>query len=146
MNKRLSVKQGPNRFRYGFQVCINDESKKHIGWINAHYIDNNYCYINGEGMFTIGINIPDLNSRRKGYATEAWALYIKYALDNGIEGIYTQTWSENIRVIGLMKKLGFEECNCEKGFRIVRGKPYDGLTFKLNIRKYKEFMEEYDSI
>ncbi len=62
----------------------------------------------------------------------------KYALDNGIEGIYTQTWSENIRVIGLMKKLGFEECNCEKGFRIVRGKPYDGLTFKLNIRKYKE--------
>lgn len=23
MNKRLSTKQDPNRFRYGFQICIN---------------------------------------------------------------------------------------------------------------------------
>lgn len=144
MNKRLSIKQDPDRFRYGFQICINDETEKHIGWINAYQIDDNYCYTSDDGKFTIGINIPDLNSRRKGYATEAWNLYIKYALDNGIEDIYTQTWSGNIRVIGLMKKLGFRECNREEGFRIVRGELHDALTFKLNILKYKEFNKEYN--
>lgn len=136
MIKRLSIKSDPDRFRYSFQICANDETKKHIGWINAYYIDDDYCYTKNKGKLTIGIDIPDLSSRRKGYATEAWSLYIKYALDNGIEEIYTQTWSGNIRVIGLMNKLGFEECNREEGFRIVRGNLYDGLTFKLNIIKY----------
>ena len=139
MNKRLSIKQDPNRFRHGFQICINDGTKKHIGWINAYHIDNNYCYTSGDGKLTIGINIPDLSSRRKGYATEAWSLYIKYALGNGVKDIYTQTWSGNMRVIGLMKKLGFEECHRKEGLHIVRGDLYDGLTFKLNIIKYKEF-------
>lgn len=142
MNKRLSIKHDHNRFRYGFQICINDRTEKHIGWINAYNIDDEYCYTNGDGKLTIGINIPDLSSRRRGYATEAWAIYIKYVLDNGIENIYTQTWSGNIRVIGLMRKLGFEVCNREEGYRIVRGKLYDGLTFKLNIIKYNEFIKK----
>ena len=146
MNERLSRMQDSNKFRYGFQICVNDETKKHIGWVNAYYIDNDYSYTNNEGKLTIGINIPDMNSRRKGYATEAWMLYIKYAMDNGYRDIYTQTWSGNIRVIGLMRKLGFEVCNLEEGARIVREKIYDGLTFKLNIRKYKELINKFDSL
>lgn len=146
MNKRLSKKQDPNRLRYGFQICVNNETKKHIGWINAYSIDDNYCYTKYDGKLTIGINIPDLGSRRKGYATEAWSLYIIYLLDNGIEEIYTQTWSGNIRVIGLMRKIGFVECNREKDFRIVRGKLYDGLTFKLDIKRYNQFIEDYNII
>ena len=142
MKKRLSIEQDPDRFRHGFQICINDETQKHIGWINAYHIDNDYCYTSDDGKFTIGIVIADLGSRRKGYATEAWNLYIKYALDSGIEDIYTQTWSGNTRVIGLMKKLGFEECHREEGIRMVRGELYDGLTFKLNVLKYKEFNRE----
>ncbi|MDD2494480.1 MAG: GNAT family protein [Tissierellia bacterium] len=114
--------------------------------INKNSIDDNYCYTNGDGKLTIGIDILDLNSRRKGYATEAWSLYIKYILDSGIDDIYTQTWSGNIRVIGLMKKLGFFECNREKGLRIVSGELYDGLTFKLNIKKYDQFIKEHSII
>lgn len=140
MEKRLAIKQESNRFRYGFQICINDETHKHIGWINAYYIDDNYCYTNGDGKLTIGIDIPDLSSRRRGYATEAWCLYINYLLEHSIHDVYTQTWSGNIRVIGLIEKLGFEEYNCEEGFRMVKGKLYDGLTYKLNIHKYKEFI------
>ncbi len=146
MNKRLSAKQEPYKFRHGFQICINDEAKKHIGWINSYHIDDDYCYTGNEGKLTIGINIPDLSSRRKGYGTEAWILYIKYILNNGIEDIYTQTWSGNIRVKGLIRKLGFEECSCKKDFRSVRENLYDGLTFKLNIIRYKEFIKEYSSI
>ena len=140
MQKKLSIKQEPNRFRYGFQICINDETQKHIGWINAYDIDDNYCYTNGDGKLTIGIDIPDLSSRRRGYATEAWSLYIKYLLKNSIDDIYTQTWSGNTRVKGLIAKIGFEECSRKVDFRMVKGKSYDSLTFKLNIRKYKEFI------
>lgn len=146
MNKKLSQPQDPNRLRYGFQICINDGTKKHIGWVNSYYIDDNYCYTKNRGKLTIGIDIPDLSSRRKGYATEAWCLFIKYLLDNGIEEIYTQTWSGNIRVIGLMEKLGFVECNREKDFRLVRGELYDGLTFKLDNEKFMRFYNDYFNV
>lgn len=138
MTKRLSRKLDPNEFRYSFQICINDESKKHIGWVNAYYIDNDYQYTEGQGYLTIGINIPDLNSRRKGYATEAWLLYIRYALNNGYKDIFTQTWSGNFRVIGLIEKLRFKECMRKKDLRKVRGKLYDGLTFKLDLNSFKK--------
>ncbi len=146
MEKKLCEKQDPNRFRYGFQICINDEIKKHIGWINAYKIDDEIFCSDDDCKLAIGIGIPDLSSRRKGYATEAWDLYIKYLLDNGTKDIYTQTWSGNIRVIGLIKKLGFEGCYREESFRIVRGVLYDGLTFKLNIERYKVFVKGYNII
>ncbi|NLY85772.1 MAG: hypothetical protein GX077_05440 [Tissierellia bacterium] len=38
-------------------------------------IDDNYCYIQDNGKLAIGIVIPDLASRGKGYAAEAWCLY-----------------------------------------------------------------------
>lgn len=137
----LAIEKDEHRMRWSFQICINDESRKHIGWINAYRIDDNYRYTLGAGHCTIGINIPDMSSRRKGYATAAWDLFIHYLLNSGIEDIYTQTWSGNERVIGLMNKLGFEECHREYGFRTIRGKLYDGLTFKLNKEKYKDFHE-----
>lgn len=137
----LEEEKDENRIRWSFQICINDESRKHIGWINAYNIDENYNYTKDDGYCTIGIDIPDLSSRGKGYATASWDLFIDYLLSNGIGDIYTQTWSGNERVLGLMKKLGFEECNREHGFRIVRGQLYDGLTFKLNRQKYKDFHE-----
>lgn len=137
----LGKEKDENRMRWGFQICINDESRKHIGWINAYNIDDSYIYTKGNGYCTIGIDIPDLSSRGKGYATASWDLFIQYLLRNGIGDIYTQTWSGNERVIGLIKKIGFEECNREYEFRIVRGQLYDGLTFKLNREKYKDFHE-----
>lgn len=128
-----------NRMRKSFQICINDESRKHIGWMNSYNIDNNYNFTRGQGHCTIGIDIPDMSSRRKGYATASWGLFIQYLLSNEIEDIYTQTWSGNERVIGLMNKLGFEECNRVNGYRTIKGQLYDGLTFKLNKEKYSDF-------
>lgn len=135
----LAKEKDENRMRLGFQICINDENRKHIGWCNAYRIDDNYKYTKEDGYCTIGVGIPDLSSRRKGYATASWDLFIQYLLNNGIKNIYTQTWSGNERVIGLIKKVGFEACNREYGFRTVRGQLYDGLTFKLNWEKYNDF-------
>lgn len=145
MNKKLSKPKNPNEIRYGFQICINNRTMKHIGWVNSYFIDDNYCYTANNGKLAIGIDIPDLNARRKGYATEAWCLFIRYLLDKGFEEIYTQTWSGNTRVIGLINKVGFVECDRKKNYHMVKGKLYDALTFKLDIGKFNEFYKDYFS-
>lgn len=132
----LTKEKEEERMRWGFQICIHDTSRKHIGWCNSYRIDDNYTYTEEDGHCTIGINIPDVSSRRKGYATAAWDLFIHYLLHHGIQNIYTQTWSGNTRVIGLMMNLGFEECCRKHGLRTVRGELYDALTFSLNLDKY----------
>ncbi len=136
-------KKDPDEMRWSFQICINDESRKHIGWCNAYYIDENYLYTQNKGYCTIGIDIPDLSSRRKGYGTAAWDLFIQYLLSKRIKDIYTQTWSGNTRVLGLIEKIGFEECNREENFRTIRGKLYDGLTFRLNKERYYKFHKKF---
>ncbi|MFX0548532.1 GNAT family N-acetyltransferase [Hathewaya histolytica] len=77
------------------------------------------------------MDIPDKSARRQGYATEALGLFIQYLKGNGIKEIYTQTWSGNLRMIGLAHKLGFKETNRKCDIRMVRNEKYDGLTFKL---------------
>lgn len=73
-------------------------------------------------------------------------VYIKYLLDNGIEEIYTQIWSGNYRVIGLMEKVGFVECHREKNTCRVRGNLYDDIAFKLNVKVFKEFIRHNNII
>jgi len=114
--------------------------KTHIGWCNVYHIDNEFNYTINGGYCTIGINIPCLKARRKGYATSAWKLLIEYLLSKNIEDIYTQTWSGNTRLIALANKVGFEECNCNIGERSVKGVLYDGLTFKLNKWRFKQLL------
>ncbi len=136
--KKLNNKDSMRR---GFQICVNDEGKKHIGWCNSYEISDNFEYTHQGGHCTIGIAIPDLDARHKGYATAAWDLFLYYLLDNGIKEIYTQTWSGNVRVIGLIHKVGFEECNRIINCRNVRGQNFDALTFKLNLVKFRALHE-----
>ncbi len=142
--KKIEATEQVDHFRYGFEICENSKEKKHIGWVNAYYIDENYAYTKEKKNIAIGINIPEISSRRKGYATEAWILFINYILDNGVEDIYTQTWSGNSRVIGLMGKIGFLECRRLKGVREVRGERFDALTFKLDIKIFRNIAANID--
>ena len=114
--------------RTGFEICIRDSSETHIGWTNSYFIELNE---NQKKLTAIGIDIPEQWARSNGYGTEAWVLFINYLKKNNITDIYTQTWSGNDRAIGLIMKLGFEECRRLIGIREVRGKKYDALTFKL---------------
>ena len=69
-------------------------------------------------------------------------MFIKYLIDKGIDDIYTQTWSGNERMVHIAEKIGFEEYRRKKEFRLVRGKKYDGLTFRLNMEKFKKFLKK----
>lgn len=138
MLRQLSTEKDPSRMRRSFQICINNGTRTHIGWCNSYNIDANYDYTDENGYCTIGIDIPEQSARRQGYATAAWKLFIEYLLSNGVEDIYTQTWSGNERVLGLIRKMGFEECARQVNYRMVRGQSYDGLTFKLNISSFRK--------
>lgn len=126
--------------RYRFQIALNNESQDYIGWCNAYCIDEEYCYTDEDGYLAVGIDIPEIAMRGKGYATEAFCMFINYLLEQGEDPIFTQTWSGNERMIHVAEKIGFEECCRKKDFREVRGRKYDGLTFKLNEEKFHEFL------
>lgn len=129
----------PDETRYAFQIVLKDEKSTYIGWVSAYDIDDAYCYTEENGHCAVGIDIPDMHARGKGYAYQALTLFIDYLFSRGEDEIYTQTWSGNQRMIHIAEKMGFEECCRKEGIRVVRGETYDGLTFKLNRERYEAF-------
>lgn len=129
--------------RYTFEIVTLDEKPKHIGWVSAYSIDEDCNYTEGDGYCTVGITIPDRSERGKGYGGEALCAFINYLHGTGEKDFYTQTWSGNRNMIHLAEKMGFEEYCRKEGIRLVRGKNYDGLTFRLNREKYEEFCRKY---
>ncbi len=129
---RLAHPLDEDAMRMSFQICANDGKETHIGWCNCYYIDEEYNYTRYVARHAIGIDIPATAARRKGYATAAWTLFIRYLYAHGVTDIYTQTWSGNLRVQGLIKKLGFIEVSRKKDRHIINGEYYDALTFRLS--------------
>lgn len=124
-----------NQKRSGFQICTAENV--YIGWCGSYYMDETYNYAETGTRCAIGIVVPELAQRGNGYAFHALCLFIDYLLERGESELYTQTWSGNERMISLAAKLGFEECYRKPGIRLVRGSTYDGLSFRLNLEKYK---------
>lgn len=123
--------------RTTFQIVVNDGSDEYIGWCNSYLLDDNYEFSTKGYKRAVGIDIPDMNARGKGLGYSTLQLFISYLMSQGEQDIYTQTWSGNIKMIKLAEKLGFEECKRKKDIRKVRGEEYDGLTFRLNMEKFK---------
>lgn len=114
--------------RWSFQICTAEG--EYIGWCGAYRIGED-CECDPEGRrVAIGIDLPERQARGKGLATRALRLFMAYQYEQGERELYTQTWSGNERMTGLAQKLGFEEYCRKPGVRTVRGKQYDGLTFR----------------
>lgn len=133
--------------RWGFEV--DTASGVHIGSVSSYLVDENYEWVRkaelqpGQRVFhTVGIEICESGSWGKGLGTKALAAFIRYHLENGITDLCLQTWSGNVRMIHVAEKLGFMECNREVAFRKVRGGVYDGLTYLLDVEKFKAFLRE----
>lgn len=109
---------------------------RHIGWVNSYHIDGNYEWVRkvkeGQKVYrAVGINICEPGLYGNGIGTSTLRAFINYFFENGVNELYTQTWSGNIRMIRCAEKLGFVECDREVGELEVDGQSYDGLTFKL---------------
>ncbi len=114
------------RKRAEFDAVI-DGNFKHIGWLGS--------YLTGENkdLTAIGIDIPDPSLRGKGFGAAAFSMWIEYLMNsNNLEKIYFETWSGNIRMIELGKKLGFTEDFRVAGLRVVNGGIYDKVRFVKN--------------
>ncbi|NLY54851.1 MAG: GNAT family N-acetyltransferase [Firmicutes bacterium] len=143
MYKQLQQYRSREILRTSFELCTTDGV--HIGGCNSYLIDDNYNWIprasGKQGHIAVGIDICESAYWSQGYGTMALTAFISYLLENGAPTVYTQTWSGNKRMIGLAQKLGFEICQLVPNKRRVRGKLYDGLTFKLNVDKFKTFLD-----
>ncbi len=129
-----SVKDLPDDVRrWKFEIEWNG---RHIGWVSSYPIDENYEWLGeikaGQTVYrAIGIDICEPDVWGHGIGTNALLAFIKYYFENGVDELYTQTWSGNTRMLRCAEKLGFVECNRYVGKREVEGKTYDALTFRL---------------
>jgi len=114
-----------------YKLEIETPDGVHIGWVNSYNVDDD------EAKLAIGINIPSLSARKKGYAYAALTLFMEHLFKTR-DILYTQTWAGNVRMIALAEKLGFKEVRRLKDLRIVDGKYYDGLTFAITKMEFNE--------
>ena len=111
----------------------------HIGWVSRYDMDDDPAKI------ALGIDIPPMNARGKGYGEQAFVLWTGYLFARlGAAGLYTQTWSGNLPMLRLAQKVGFTECRRIKDAREVRGAKYDALSFFVTradfVMKYGEIV------
>lgn len=134
---RNSTQMKDDDMRHRFQICIQNDEKTHIGWISSYMIDDQFNYnIHGKHQ-AIGLDIPSLKYRGKGYGYSAIMTFIDYLHEYDIHDIYLQTWSGNTRMIEVATKLGFKEVNRYANLRLVNGKTYDALTFMITSKEKK---------
>lgn len=123
-------KKKPEEKRYSFEI-EEKSSGRLVGWISCYCIDSNFETTDDDAFFAFGIDIPEKKYRNKGYGFQAFSAAINYYKANGINEVYTQTWSGNIPMIKLAEKIGFKLVNVRKNIREHNGQKYDALTFKI---------------
>lgn len=131
-----SVNQLPDaELRWKFEIVWNG---RHIGWVSSYMMNENYEWVSADSIQpgqtvyrAIGIDICEPDVWGHGVGTNALCAFMNYYFENGVDELYTQTWSGNTRMIRCASKLGFEACNRYVGKRVVEGKTYDALTFRL---------------
>ena len=122
----FSEAKDENRLRYRLEL---DYKGRHIGSVSSYHIDESYNFAK-EGRLAIGMDIYEPEYWGKGIGGRAYSAYIEYLFSRGYSVLYTQTWSGNMRMIRMARRLGFEQCHLEKDARLVQGRAYDRVTFK----------------
>ena len=105
---------------------VDGPSGAHLGWTNRYRIPG------PPELVAIGINLPDVERGGRGVGTIAFALHAAYRFRHDeLTELYTETWSGNVRMIGLAHRVGFLECSREPQVAEVRGIRYDGVRFSV---------------
>ena len=120
--------------RWKFEI---EYKGRHIGWVSSYCIDENYEWVGKTEdcqtvYHAVGIDICEPDVWGNGIGTNALRAFMNYYFENGVNELYTQTWSGNARMLRCAEKLGFVECDRDVGALEIDGQKYDGLTFKIN--------------
>ena len=135
----------PDARRTTFHFAEKTDPARAIGWVNAYRIDDDCCWTPSGGRAAVGIDIPEIAFRARGYGAQALSAFIAYLLETEAE-IFLQTWSGNERMIRLAQRLGFVEYRRKKDLRTVRGKTWDGMTFRLDRTQFLTFGGECETM
>ena len=119
--------------RWKFEIEWNG---RHIGWVSSYCIDENFEWVGKikdcQTVYrAIGIDICESDLWGSGIGTNALRAFVKYYFENGVNELYTQTWSGNARMVSCAEKLGFVACDRDVDIREVDGQKYDRLTFRI---------------
>ncbi len=143
----LKLAEPKDEIRWGFE--IETAEGNHIGTVSSYMINKNFEWISvkdikpgDKACRTVGISICESSFCEKGFGTKALEAFINYYLENGEDEIYCQTWSGNIRMLKCAEKLGFEVCKRKTDYREVNGRKYDGLTFRLDNKKFYNYFNK----
>lgn len=135
-------------FRSFFELATADGN--HIGAVCSYAIGSEFQWMSwpdahksGAFCHTIGVDICDSRFWGRGLGTQAIAAFAKHFLDSGIKEICLQTWSGNERMIRAAQRTGFAECNRFVRNRQIRGGTYDSLTFRLDLDRFHEYLEQH---
>lgn len=116
----------------------------HLGWTNRYRTGPE------RERVAIGIALPDLERGGAGVGTTAFALHAAYRFArDGLDTLHAETWSGNLRMIGLARRVGFEDCGRDPGSCLVRGRAFDGLDFLLRreaLRRSCPWLEEAEGL
>ncbi len=123
-----------------FRFMIENMEGQIVGSINAHDVDMR------NGTFSYGLGIYD-NFRRKGYASEAVLLLMRYYfMELRMNKCNTAVYAFNEASLGLHDHLGFTREGLRRQVYFTRGKYCDDVEFGMTreefVQKYPEFSQE----
>ncbi len=126
-----------------------DANGVHIGAVSAYLVDESYEWIRrkdvqpGQTVYrALGLDICEAAYWGKGFGKKSLTAWVFYHLDQGVFELCLQTWSGNTRMVRAAERLGFSLCCRKPGIRQVRGGVYDGLTFRLDLSRFRRYLLE----
>jgi RimJ/RimL family protein N-acetyltransferase len=145
LTKIVELVNNGQKIPYRYEIWLLEPKHRHIGWVSAYYIDDQFNYSVEGNHLAIGIGIPSLNDRNKGFGQLALKTYMQLLKKRGHKSLYIQTWSGNLPMIQTAKKLGFIEINRHRLIREVNNQKYDALTFfkEIDDLAYLEVDHDY---
>lgn len=120
------IEERKSKLKKFLQVCTKDGL--HIGWVNAYFLKED------TEKLAVGITLPPVTSRGKGYGEEGLRLFINY-LNQSFQDIYMETWTGNIPMMRVGDKLGFKEVYRVEKFWSKNNIYYDRVTYKLSLKE-----------
>ena len=115
-------------------VVVDSSQDTILGLVSRYWISEETNWI------AIGISIYDPKNWGKGYGYEALGLWCQYLFDNEPKFVRLdfRTWSGNIGMMKVAKKLGFISEAVFRMARIVEGEYYDGLGYGVLRSEWEE--------
>jgi len=104
-----------------------------IGSVGAYWVDENTNWLE------TGIVIYNKNYWNGGYGTEAYKLWIDFLFEKtGLHRLGMSTWSGNVRMIKVAKRLGMKEEARIRQARIVDGEYFDAIKMGILRTEWEE--------